>query len=274
MFKIKLSTVLSIVSFVGVAVTGYLAARGGKKAAEIENELEEYSLDEATTGRKLKATWKCYIPAIAAGIVTIGCGAYAKRLDTKEIVKLTGALGVASDRLSKLMREYDIYRGEVVGEVGRRKEQEIYQRTTEKLRAGYIDQMVEGVYAFHIDWCGGKHMFFESTKADITKAMYEMNRRLNDTECIENGYSDPTVSDFFYELGLNEMTNKDTDNACWDTEECQAMDNWWIHWDIVPYGKSDYEIDKKADYYDIQIDMYPNGSKYNELRNAERFGTM
>ena len=269
--RIKLSTVLSIVSFVGVAVTGYLAAKGGREAGKIEEKMDEYSLDDVTGKEKFKKTWKCYAPAIVMGIVTIGCGAYAKRLDTKEIIKLTGALGVATDRLAKLAREYDIYRGEVVGEIGPQKENEVYQRTQARIVKDTISGMEEGVYNFHIDWVGGKDMFFEATRSGVTLAMYEINRRLNDNEF---GYPDPTVSDFFYQLSLPEMVSKETDDACWDREECYEMEQWWIHWDIIPYGKSDFEADKEPEYYDIVIDLYPKGSQENEEINLERRGTL
>lgn len=250
MFKIKLSTVLSIVSFVGVAVTGYLAARGGKKAAEIENELEEYSLDEATTGRKLKATWKCYIPAIAAGIVTIGCGAYAKRLDTKEIVKLTGAVGVLTNRLQKVTGDFGAYRQAVINEIGSEKEAEIRKGITDQMVKDAETGMEEGIYTFHIDWLGDD-LYFDAKNSDVIIALDHLNKTLNDDK--EILWPQPSVAQFFDDVKHSELITPEAHKAGWNVDELSAECGVnWINWKILP------KIDHTGKmYYDIWLDWYP-----------------
>lgn len=266
--KIKASTILSIISFVGVAVTAVLAAKGGKEAQKIEDEMEQHALDYVDKKDIRKATWKCYIPALVSGIVTIGCGAYAKRLDTKEIVKLTGALGVASTQLDKVLRDFGAYRDATTEMVGAEKEAEIRAKAAEGLVKDSLSGMEEKKYTYCIKWIDGKPMFFEATPSQVLKGMYELNRKLNDPNDL-----DPVVSDFFYTIGCPEMVNKDTDAACWDLDECYEMDTWWIHFDIIPYGRQDFTY-QTAEYYEITISMYPNGFSYNELVNAERAGTL
>jgi hypothetical protein len=100
----------------------------------------------------------------------------------------------------------------------------------------------------------------------------EINRLLNDIGN-EPHAGCPTVSDFFYFIGQPEYISKDTDNAAWTDEECLEMDQWWIHADLVPYGRQDF-TDQEAEYYDIAIDMYPNGCIENDEWLLEHVGTL
>lgn len=293
--KIKLSTVLSIAAGAGVVITGFLAARGGRKAAEIEfcathnsllNAIDDKTLDlfseefdekatamqeeaiKASRGKKIK----CYLPAIASGIVTIGCGAYAKCLDTKEIIKLTGAVGVLSTQLKRVKETFNLYRNEVVHEVGPEKESEIRKTVGDKLVKSSLSGLEEKEYVFRIDWANGKEIFFKSTPMMVMLGIGEINRLLNDIGN-EPHAGCPTVSDFFYFIGQPEYISKDTDNAAWTDEECLEMDQWWIHADLVPYGRQDF-TDQEAEYYDIAIDMYPNGCIENDEWLLEHVGTL
>lgn len=301
MFKIKLSTVLSIAAGAGVVVTGFLAARGGKKAVEMEidsfnsklaekkqvfygadlslddwkeatDRVIEEAADEASKECSTKK-WKCYIPAIISGVVTLGCGAYAKRLDTKEIIKLTGALGVATSQLNRVLRDFGAYREAVVDEVGPEKEAEIRTKAAEGLVKSSLSGMEEKKYVWMIDWVNGKPIFFEATPMQVDHALTAINRKLarmrDDTLTID----EPTVSDFLYEVGHPELVNNGTDTACWDVDECCELQSWWVDFETIPYGRQDF-TDGQSEYYQIMPTPYPNGFPYNAMINAERAGTM
>lgn len=293
--KIKLSTVLSIAAGAGVVITGFLAARGGRKAAKIEMETakdilvetiddkpgdmfspefdEKYKQNEEAVKWQLRRKKiKCYLPAIASGIVTIGCGAYAKRLDTKEIIKLTGAVGVLSTQLKRVKETFNLYRNEVINEVGPEKESEIRKTVGDKLVKSALSGLEEKEYIFRIDWANGKEIFFKSTPMMVMLGIGEINRLLNDIGN-EPHAGCPTVSDFFYFIGQPEYISKETDNAAWTDEECLEMDQWWIHAELIPYGRQDF-TDQEAEYYDIAIDMYPNGCIENDEWLLEHVGTL
>lgn len=271
--KIKASTVLSIISFVGVVVTGILAAKGGKEAQKIEDEMEQHALDYVDKKDIRKATWKCYIPAVASGIITLGCGAYAKRLDTKEILKLTGAVGLLTSKLERVVGDFAAYRDATTEMVGAEKEAEIRAKAAEGLVKDSLSGMEEKKYKWMIDWVNGKPIFFEATPMQVEHALTEINRKLarmrDDTLTI----NEPTVSDFFYEIGHPELANNDTDTACWDVDECCELHSWWVDFEKIAYGRQDF-TDDEVEYFKIEATPYPNGFPYNAMINAERAGTL
>ena len=100
-----LPLVLTIASTVGVAVTGYLAAKGGKKAEDIletKEKMMELDRENLPLKEELKHTWKCYLPAVVTGALTAGCGIASRRLDVKEIAVLTGSCGYLAVNRKKL----------------------------------------------------------------------------------------------------------------------------------------------------------------------------
>lgn len=301
MFKIKLSTVLSIAAGAGVVVTGFLAARGGRKAVEMEidsfnsklaekkqvfygadlslddwkeatDQAIEDAADEASKECSTKK-WKCYIPAIVSGIVTLGCGTYAKRLDTKEIIKLTGALGVATSQLNRVLRDFGAYREAVVDEIGSEKEAEIRTKAAEGLVKSSLSGMEEKKYKWMIDWVDGKPIFFEATPSQVDYGLTRINRKLANLLRDNMTIDEPSVSDFLYAVGCAELVNSDTDSACWDTDECCELDCWWVDFEKIPYGRQDFS-DNQCEYYQIIPYPYPNGFPYNEMINKERAGTL
>lgn len=248
--KIKLSTILTAVSLVGVAVTGVLSARAGKKAGKIERDLEETRLDEVGPIEKAQATWKCYIPAVAAGIVTIGCGAYAKRLDTKEIIKLTGALGVATANFDKLKKSFYQYRAGVINEVGEEKEEKIRQSIAKRTVIDAATGIEEGSYTFHIDWLG-EDLYFDSTLSKVLTAMDNVNKTLNDYN--QPDWPCPCVGQFLEDVGHPELVNETALKAGWHIDELSTECGvTWLNWSLVP--KCD---DHQQVYYDIWVDWLP-----------------
>lgn len=262
--KIKASTILSIISFVGVAVTAVLAAKGGKEAQKIEDEMEQHALDYVDKKDIRKATWKCYIPAIVSGVVTIGCGAYAKRLDTKEIVKLTGAVGLLTTRLEKLGTSFNDYRHIVADEIGVDKEAELAQKLQEEREKNVRN---DKTYDFHIDWLGpGKDIYFNRSMADVKDALTNINLRMVDH--YDPHWGCPTMSDFLRDLSLYEFITDETDRLCWDAGVLEEEEVPWVFNDIRGYDE------KYPCYYDIWLSYLPKGSAYTDNYNMEHRGIL
>ena len=263
--KIKASTVLSIISFVGVAVTAVLAAKGGKEAEKIEEEMERTSLDFVEKKDIYKATWKCYIPALVSGIATIGCGAYAKRLDTKEIIKLTGAVGALTAELGRVTNNFSTYRAAVVDEIGVEREAQIRQSITDRMVTDAETGITEGVYRFHLDWLG-EDLYFDAPVTKVIIGLNNINKRLNDPN--DPDWMEPTVTHFFNDIGHPEFCSKDSDKAGWHYEELSVdCGTTWINWRLIPKCDQYQQI-----YYEIWVDWYPWEDIMGMLQKLENEG--
>lgn len=290
MFKIKLSTVLSIAAGAGVVVTGFLAARGGRKAAQIEFDATQQAVADNISNGNLdivtsddddevfdeitkevnkstrKARLKAYLPAIISGVVTLGCGAYAKRLDTKEIIKLTGALGVATSQLKKLRGDFGTYRRAVIDEVGPQKETEICKKVDENIAGNATTDIRMDVKEFHLDWMGEDLYFDADSPLTVINALHNINRGLHDPE--HENWMEPTVSQFFKDVGHPELITKDSDEAGWSLEELRCDCNVeWINYDLILKCHPDGRM-----YYDIWVDWYPWKDIMGVLQHLENEG--
>lgn len=102
-------TMLAGLGIIGVFATGYLFARGQRKAdeqvgicvsplPEVINEedgtvtVQEY--EPLTKKEYLKATWKHYVPGFVAGAFTIACIGCGDYISGKQIAGLTGTIGM------------------------------------------------------------------------------------------------------------------------------------------------------------------------------------
>lgn len=81
----KKSVVLSVIAGIGVVATGFLSARGVRKAA-----------DKETRKEKVIA----YAPAVAVGAATIGCIAGSTYISTEEIAMVTATCAAIGQRFA------------------------------------------------------------------------------------------------------------------------------------------------------------------------------
>lgn len=91
MKKSAVPTILTCLSSIGVVVTTVLAVRATPKAVRLCEELREKKEEEPTKLEYVKAAWKCYIPAIAAGASTIACMFGANALNKRSQAALMSA---------------------------------------------------------------------------------------------------------------------------------------------------------------------------------------
>lgn len=90
--------VLTVLSYVGLAGTAYLAIQAGRKASKMES---EKNLGGADLKTKVKHTYKAYIPAGAAMVSTGVCMGLSHKVSSKEIAALSGLLAVTKKFHSK-----------------------------------------------------------------------------------------------------------------------------------------------------------------------------
>jgi hypothetical protein len=189
--------ILSSAAIAGVATTAVLAAKGGIKAAEIlRNEAEEGYLDyEASKNELLKQqfqlTWKCYIPAVAAGAVTVACVVGSQQISSK---RQAAALGLYT--LSETaFREY---KEKVVEQIGANKEQkvrdEVAQDRVTKTAPKSEIVIVEDGDILCVDLM--TNTYFKSNMEKLRRAMNDVN------QMILSGDMYASHNDFLNRIGL------------------------------------------------------------------------
>jgi len=110
MFKGKLSEVMpfifTAIGCAGVAATAVSAVRDSRKAVRVLDDLGLYdTIEKPTLKEEAKATWKCYIPTIVSGAITIGSIVLARRITVKQIASLTAAAGYLGKKASEHKKE-------------------------------------------------------------------------------------------------------------------------------------------------------------------------
>ena len=162
--KANLSFILACAGALGVAVTGFLAGRQTLKAREI---LED---EDLTVKQKIVKAAPVYIPAIAAGVGTIGCIFGGHIVNRKAQASLAGAYAM-------LGQSYSLYKDRVYEVCGPE-------------TAGLIEGGLESAHLTDENVCrspeenGEKHWFydeisgktFERTWGEILDAEYHLNR--------------------------------------------------------------------------------------------------
>ena len=101
MVKRALPIIFTIAGTVGVGVTGYLAHKGTKKADKVIESLPEEEKPENSV-EEFKKTWKCYIPSMVSGGVTVGLIIAGHVLSAKEIAALTATCAYLTKNRDKL----------------------------------------------------------------------------------------------------------------------------------------------------------------------------
>lgn len=95
---------------IGLGTSIFFTARGQMKADEIMAEKRASGEFDETTGKKekFKATWKCYVPVMISGVLTLICIVTSQYISRKEIAGLAASLGVLAanrDNLEKAIKE-------------------------------------------------------------------------------------------------------------------------------------------------------------------------
>ena len=136
-FVDNLPTILTGVGVVGIGVTAFLAGKGALAADKYLNENVE-NPEELDVKDKLYATYKCYIPAVVAGIGTAACVIGANRFSVKQLA----AAATFATTTEKLLIENREKVEELFGEKGLRK---LDEKLNEDHAARYFSSM-DNVY--------------------------------------------------------------------------------------------------------------------------------
>lgn len=182
------STILSIIACAGVVGTTVLAVKATPKALDVMKK------ENATTPKEVvKATWKCYIPAVGVGSATIFCILGANVLNKKQQALIISGY----EALSRTYREY---RDTVI---------KLHPEVDEEVREALVRKRADH-HIIGLDTPDTKVTFYDP-ELDISFDMYE--RELMDAEYhLNRNYSlgmHASLYQFYELLGLTDILTEE-----------------------------------------------------------------
>ena len=201
-------TILTGVGAVGTITTAVLTGKGAVKASRIldeEKHMINTAIDlpedpvELTRSQEFRLVWKCYIPPVVSGIVTITAIIAANRIASKRLAALIVASGISERMLQE-------YKDKVVEKLGEKQEvkirDEIAQDRVNKNPPTTSELVLVGEgKVLCMDSLTGR--YFESTVEDIKRAENKINSQM-----IQQ--MDASLSEFYDEIGLSSTTYSDS----------------------------------------------------------------
>lgn len=187
--------ILTGIGIVGMVTTTILAVRETPKALMLISDAAYEKEDcELTTAEKIKACWKCYVPAAVTGAVSIACLVGASSVNLRRNAALATAYKLSETALTE-------YREKVIETVGEKKERLVRENIDkdhlEKNPVTNNNVIVTGNGdTLCYDSLFGR--YFNSDIDKIKRAINELNREL-----IMDNYV--SLNDFYDRLDLDHI---------------------------------------------------------------------
>lgn len=227
--KKNMPTILSIGAAIGVVVSNVLTNKASIKATLKIDEVEKKKHRELTFVEEVRVVAPIYAPSIVVGAATIGCIFGSNFLNKKQLAALAGAMSI-------LQANFKRYRDEVVHEVGKEKEEDIWKasrtpvtKTVSEKESRFAD--TTGL-TFFIDSLTDEG--FYTDKATVESAILKLNRKLalspNQTVTLNQFRNDLELhpTNFGNIVGWSKI----------DMDENDKTDE-WIDIQLVPFENTD-----------------------------------
>lgn len=185
-------TILTGLSAAGFITTVILAVKATPKALElIEKEKELEPIVPLTAWETIELTWKCYIPTIAMGSVSLACLIGANSINLRRNAALASLYSITDTALKE-------YQAKVVERIGKTKEENIRDEISQdRLNKNPVDK------ATVIITGKGEMLCFESLSGRYFKSDIETLRRIqNDFNKRLLNEIDLPLNELYYEMGL------------------------------------------------------------------------
>lgn len=190
----------------GMITTTILAVKATPKALQLMGEKkDELEVDTLAPVDIIKATWKCYVPAVITGTVSTACLIGSNSVNAKRNAALATAYKLSETAFAE-------YRDKVVETIGDKKEKAVKDKISEdKIKENPVTKtevIITGK---------GQTLFFEPLSSRyfysnidlIKRAENKLNKDII-TDAFDAGV---TVNDFYNEIGL--PTTATGDNLGW-----------------------------------------------------------
>lgn len=201
---------LTACSVVAMGSACVLTGIGTVKAMEKAKEMERETDHVPSKMDYVKACWKCYIPAIATGIISAACAIGSQKINSSRAAAMAAAYTITDTAL----KEFKEKAVEVVGEKKVEQiEDKVAEKQIEKKPFSTVDESL-------IPVLGGTTLCFDSLSARyfysdhdyIMKILNEFNHQL----MLENYL---TINDWYIVLGLEAIDEKIGSNLCWRVDD-------------------------------------------------------
>jgi hypothetical protein len=179
------------IGIAGMITTTVLAVKATPKALMLLEDARYDKGEDLTASEKVKACWKCYIPATVTGVSSVACLVGASSIHAKRNAVIATAYKLSETALSE-------YQEKVIETIGERKEKTI----REKIDKDHVDQnpvsksqviVTDRGTTLCYDYHSGR--YFNSDIEHIKKAVNELNSQM-----LRNDYV--SLNDFYDELNL------------------------------------------------------------------------
>lgn len=204
--------ILTGVGIAGMIVTTVLAVKATPKALELIRHDSRINHDgdpyAYTKLEAIKSSWKCYIPAAATGISSIGCLIGASTVSARRNAALAAAYTLSDTALRD-------YQGKVMEAIGEKQERVIHDKISEEKvkenpvgdREIIISDKAETLFFEPLS-----SRYFKSDINTVKKAQNDLNERIL-TDPFNSGVS---LNDFYREIGLS--ASSIGENMGWNLE--------------------------------------------------------
>lgn len=181
----------------GVMTTAYLTAKASFQAAgQIQEDAETHFPYVNTSKENAKLVWKCYIPPAIIGTFTVGCIIGASRANVARTTAAVTAYSLTEKAFSE-------YKGKVIEELGKGKEQKVRDELAQEKVASNPtnagDVMILGTGDVLCCELYTKR-YFRSDAETLRRAMNTINADVN-----RGVYA--TLDDFYDLVGLEHTSN-------------------------------------------------------------------
>lgn len=181
--------ILMGIGIAGMITTTVMAVKATPKAITL---LEDGALDEKKPVDVIKITWKCYIPAIITGAISVTCLIGASSVNLRR----NAALATAYTLSESTLREYQKKMVETIGE---KKEQAVRDAVAkERIEKSPVEKTEVFITAKGNNLCfdtvSGR--YFKSDIEKLKQTINELNRQMMNDMYI-------SLNDFYYEIGLD-----------------------------------------------------------------------
>lgn len=230
--------ILTGIGITGMITTTVMAVKATPKALIlIEQKKEEEVVDKLSVIETVKTTWKCYIPTVVIGSVSIVCLIGASSTNFRRNAALATAYALSESTLKE-------YQDKVIETIGEKKEQAIKDSIVkDKIDKDPVSNkevfITEKGNTLCYDVISGR--YFKSDIDKLKRIANELSRKMLDQMYV-------SLNDFYYEIGLS--GTKIGDDLGWhiDNGLIELRFSSQLADDETPCLVIDYQIAPKYDY--------------------------
>ena len=209
------TALLTAVGVAGTVGTAVLTGQASFKAARILSDIEHHEDTDpdrwaaTPSTEKVKLVWKCYIPPVVVGGVTVTAIVFANRIGTRRAAAIAAAYSVTEKAFTE-------YKDKVVEVIGEKKEEAVRDAIAQDhVDANPPDNSVIVV--------AGKSLCLESYTGRYFETTYEAVKNAENAitaEVLRDGFA--SLGDFYYMLGL--ARTSDCEDVGWNTDRLPKID--------------------------------------------------